>query len=64
MISQRFQPSGVEMISLPKSFDTAWRTLQGYEAMYQLRKGQMQGTTRGDIRSQIRFVSMAFGLAA
>ena len=46
------------------SFDTAWRTIQGYEAMHQLRKGQVQGTNRGDIRSQVRFVSRAFGLAA
>ena len=46
------------------SFDTAWRTIQGYEAMNQLRKGQVKGTTRGDIMSQIRFVSTAFGLAA
>lgn len=46
------------------SFETAWRTLQGYEVMHQLRKGQVQGTTKGDIRSQVRFVSAAFGLAA
>src|SRR4051794_33482860 len=46
------------------SFDTAWRTLQGYEAVHQLRKGQVLGTTRGDIRSQIRFMEQAFGLAA
>jgi len=46
------------------SYETAWRTLQGYEAMHQLRKGQVQGTTKGDIRSQMRFVSAAFGLAA
>src|SRR4051812_14165534 len=46
------------------SSETAWRTLQGYEATNQLRKGQVQGTTRGDIRSQVRFVSAAFGLAA
>lgn len=46
------------------SFDTAWRTLQGYEAMHQLRKGQVQGTSRGDIKSQARFVAAAFGLAA
>jgi IS6 family transposase len=46
------------------SFDTAWRTLQGYEATNQLRKGQIQGTSRGDIRSQVGFVSRAFGLAA
>jgi transposase, IS6 family len=46
------------------SFDTAWRTLQGYEAIHQLRKGQVQGTSRGNIRSQVRFVATAFGLAA
>ena len=46
------------------SFDTAWRTLQGYEATNQLRKGQIQGTTKGDINSQVRFVSAAFGLVA
>ncbi len=46
------------------SFDTAWRTLQGYEAIHQLRKGQVRGTTRGNIQSQVRFVSTAFGLAA
>ena len=46
------------------SFDTAWRTLQGYEAMHQLRKGQVKGTTRGNLQSQIWFVSTAFGLTA
>ena len=45
------------------SFDTAWRTLQGYEAIHQLRKGQIQGTSRGNILSQVQFVSAAFGLA-
>src|SRR6476661_10563062 len=47
-----------------RSFDTAWRTLEGYEAMHQLRKGQVQGTSRGDIVSQVRFVHTAFRLAA
>ncbi len=46
------------------SFETAWRTVQGYEATNQLRKGQVRGTTKGDIGSQVRFVSRAFGLAA
>jgi transposase, IS6 family len=46
------------------SFDTAWRTLQGYEAANHLRKGQVRGTTRGDILSQVRFISTSFGLAA
>ena len=46
------------------SCQTAWRTLQGYEAMNQLRKGQVQGTTKGDIASQNRFMAAAFGVAA
>jgi transposase, IS6 family len=46
------------------SFDTASRTLQGYEATNQLRKGQLRGTIKGDILSRVRFVSTAFGLAA
>jgi transposase-like protein len=46
------------------SLETARKTLQGYEAMHQLRKGQVNGTTKGDIRSQARLVSRAFGLAA
>jgi len=46
------------------SFDTAWRTIQGYEAIHQLRKGQVQETSRGDIRSQVSFVHSAFALAA
>jgi transposase, IS6 family len=45
------------------SFDTAWRTIQGYEATNQLRKGQVQGTTKGDIHSQNGFVPRVFGLA-
>src|SRR4051794_15300955 len=45
------------------SYETAWRTIQGYEAINQLRKGQLRGTSKGDIRSQVEFVSRAFGLA-
>jgi transposase, IS6 family len=45
-------------------FRTAWATIQGYEAINQLRKGQVQGTSKGDIISQNRFIERAFGLAA
>ena len=58
-IKRRVQP-GMGFWSL----ETAWRTVQGYEATNQLRKGQVKGTTKGNIRSQVRFVSRAFGLAA
>lgn len=46
------------------SYQTVWRTLQGYEAMNQVRKEQVQGTTKGAIASQNCFIAAAFGLAA
>jgi transposase, IS6 family len=32
------------------SFETEWRTLQGYEIMNMMRKGQLQGVNKGDVR--------------
>ena len=46
------------------SFDSAWRTLQGYEAMHMLRKGQMQGVNKEDITGQVTFIARLFGVAA
>jgi IS6 family transposase len=46
------------------AFETAWRTLQGYEAMHIVRKGQLQGVEKGDIRGQITFIASLFGVAA
>jgi transposase-like protein len=45
------------------SFTTAWRTLQGYEAMNMIRKGQMQGVNKGNIPHQAAFIAELFGLA-
>ncbi|GHO97420.1 IS6 family transposase [Reticulibacter mediterranei] len=46
------------------SFETAWRTLQGYEAMNMIRKGQLRGVAKGDVRSQMALISELFGVAA
>jgi transposase, IS6 family len=46
------------------SLATAWRTLQGYEAMNMIRKGQMQGVAKGSIKAQITFIASLFGVAA
>lgn len=46
------------------SFNTARRTLRGYEAMNMIRKGQIQGVEKGDILGQLEFVSQIFGVAA
>ncbi len=46
------------------SFHTARQTLRGMEAMNMVRKGQVQGVAKGDVRSQTEFVSQLFGIVA
>jgi transposase-like protein len=46
------------------SFNTARRTLKGYEAMNMIRKGQINGVEKGDVRAQVEFVSQLFGVTA
>ena len=46
------------------SFETAWHTLQGYEVMHMVRKGQIRGVEKGDILGQIVFIASLFGVAA
>src|SRR5690348_8716838 len=40
----------------------AWRTLQGFETMNMIRKGQLQGVAKGDVRSQVALVAQLFGV--
>jgi hypothetical protein len=46
------------------SFNTAWRTIRGYESMNMIRKGQIAGIGRGEIQRQVKFVSNLFGISA
>ncbi len=45
------------------SFNTARRTLRGFEVMNMIRKGQVQGVEKGDVRAQAELVSQLFGIA-
>ena len=45
------------------SFNTARQTLKGFEAMNMIRKGQVQGVAKGDVRASIELVSQLFGIA-
>jgi len=45
------------------SFETAWQTLQGFEIMNMIRKGQMQGVAKGDVRGQVALIARLFGVA-
>ena len=46
-----------------RSFAGAERTIQGYEAMHMIRKGQVRWLAKGDIAEQVRFVKFIFGLS-
>ena len=46
------------------AFATAQRTIQGYEAMHMLRKGQIEGTAKRDVLAQNRVIDRLFGLPA
>ena len=46
------------------TFETAERTLTGYEALNMIRKGQVKGVDRGDIRAQVRLIERLFGVSA
>ena len=46
------------------SFNTARRTIQGYEAMNMIRKGQIKDIEKGDVLGQISFINEIFGVAA
>ena len=45
------------------SFETAQRTLAGYETMNMIRKGQMKGAEKGDILTQVKLINCLFGIA-
>ena len=46
------------------SFATAWRTLQGIEAVNMIRKGRARWVAKGDTIAQADFISALFGIAA
>ena len=48
----------------PQVINTARRTIGGYKIMNMIRKGQVEGIGKGDIRGQVRFVADLFNGAA
>jgi IS6 family transposase len=46
------------------AFATAQRTIQGYEAMHMLHKGQLEGMAKRDVLAQNRVINQLFELAA
>jgi len=46
------------------SFSTAWRTLQGIEAVNMIRKGRVRWVAKGDAIAAASFIAELFGVAA
>jgi transposase-like protein len=46
------------------SFQSAWRTLQGIEAMHMINKGRVRWLPKGDAAGQANLVAELFGIAA
>ena len=46
------------------NFQAARRTIQGYEAIHMMRKGQVRWVSGTDIRRQNQFINNVFELAA
>jgi transposase-like protein len=47
-----------------RSFGAARRTIDGYEAVHMMRKGQVRWVAGDDVRRQIQFIDNLFGLAS
>jgi transposase, IS6 family len=47
-----------------REFQAARRTIQGYEAIHMIRKGQARRVAGNDLLRQIRFIDGLFDLAA
>ena len=58
-MKRRIKP-GLGFVSYP----TAWRTIQGYETMHMIRKGQIEGVEKGNIKGQNEFIAGLFCPAA
>jgi transposase, IS6 family len=47
-----------------REFRAAWRTIQGYEAVHMIRKGQVRWVAGDDLLRQIQFIDSLFNFAA
>ena len=47
-----------------REFQAARRTIQGYEVIHMMRKGQVRWVSGTDIRRHNQFINNGFGLAA
>jgi transposase-like protein len=61
---QRFLKKRIVASQGFRSVEGALHTIQGYEAVHMIRKGQIRWLRKGDTVGQLRFVNRLFGIAA
>ena len=61
-----FRDSGIKVWLAKgyKTFQSAWRTIQGIEAVNLIRKGRVRWRLKGDTVGQANFIGELFGLSA
>jgi IS6 family transposase len=59
-----FWPNGVTASLGFRSAESACRTIEGYEAMHAIRKGQIRWVAKDDPVGQRQFIHTVFGVAA
>lgn len=60
----RFSKKRIKYSQGLQTFETAQATIEGYESMHMIRKGQIDGVGRKDTIAQKNFIERIFGLAA
>jgi len=60
----RFVKKRIAASLLFRSVDGALNTIDGYESMNMIRKGQVRWLAKGDIVGQVTFIQRLFGIAA
>jgi transposase, IS6 family len=60
----RFIKKRIEASLWFRSAEGAMRTIDGYEAMHLIRKGQIRWLAKGDVAGQRQFIHTLFGIAA
>jgi hypothetical protein len=60
----RIDPQLRTIVEMRVSVEGACRTIEGYEAMHAIRKGQVRWVAKGDPVAQRQFIHTIFGIAA
>jgi hypothetical protein len=63
-VVQALAPNRVSAKQGFREFQAAWGTIQGYEAMHMIRKGQVRWVSGDDVRRHIQFIQKLFEMPA